>query len=94
VLRKASTGVAPDSSSAPSAEAVNADGEASDAEEDGSARRRDLKEEAKSVRHLMTHLPKNPYCKARQRAKMIQVSAAETEGLRVMRQKPDNLAIM
>ena len=33
-------------------------------------RARDLKEEAKSIRHLMTHLPKNPYCDACQRAKI------------------------
>eukprot|EP00439_Symbiodinium_sp_Y106_P074569 s3106_g14.t1 len=30
---------------------------------------RDLRAEAKSIRHLMTHLPKNPYCDACQRAK-------------------------
>ena len=33
-------------------------------------RARDLRAEAKSFRHLMTHLPKNPYCDACQRAKM------------------------
>ena len=36
---------------------------------------RDLKAEAKSIRHLMTHLPKNPYCDACQRAKMENVKS-------------------
>ncbi len=34
--------------------------------------RRDLKAEATSVRHLLTHLPKNPYCVSCQHAKMRQ----------------------
>ncbi|CAE7541323.1 JNK [Symbiodinium sp. CCMP2592] len=38
-------------------------------------RARDLKDEAKSIRHLMTHLPKNPYCDACQRAKMENVKS-------------------
>ncbi|CAE7710354.1 JNK [Symbiodinium sp. CCMP2592] len=38
-------------------------------------RARDLREEAKSIRHLMTHLPKNPYCDACQRAKMENVKS-------------------
>ena len=29
-----------------------------------------LREEAKSLDHLMTHMPKNPFCPACQRAKM------------------------
>ena len=33
-------------------------------------KRRDLWRESKSIRHLMTHLPKNPYCAACYRAKM------------------------
>ena len=32
--------------------------------------RRDLKAEAKSLKHLMTHMPKNPHCSSCQRAKM------------------------
>ena len=36
---------------------------------------RDLRAEAKSIRHLMTHLPKNPYCDACQRAKMENVKS-------------------
>ena len=32
--------------------------------------RRDLKAEAKSPHHLLTHMPMNPYCEACQRAKM------------------------
>ena len=31
---------------------------------------RDLREEAVSIEHLMTHFPKNPYCKACQRARI------------------------
>ena len=38
-------------------------------------RARDLKAEAKSIRHLMTHAPKNPYCDACQRAKMENVKS-------------------
>ncbi|CAE6962770.1 unnamed protein product [Symbiodinium sp. CCMP2592] len=38
-------------------------------------RARDLREEAKSIHHLMTHLPKNPYCDACQRAKMENVKS-------------------
>ena len=34
---------------------------------------RDLKTEAKSLKHLLTHLPKNPHCQACQEAKMKQV---------------------
>ena len=34
--------------------------------------RRDLKAEATSLRHLLTHLPKNPYCVSCQQAKMRQ----------------------
>ena len=33
-------------------------------------RERDLKAEAVSVTHLMTHTPKNPYCAACQRSKV------------------------
>ena len=31
---------------------------------------RDLKAEAKSITHLLTHMPMNPYCEVCQRAKM------------------------
>ncbi len=31
---------------------------------------RDLEAEAKSVQHMLTHTPMNPYCEACQRAKM------------------------
>ena len=34
---------------------------------------RDLKAEAKSLKHLLTHLPKNPHCQACQEAKMKQI---------------------
>ena len=29
-----------------------------------------LRKEAKSIHHMLTHIPKNPYCEACQRAKM------------------------
>ena len=32
--------------------------------------RRDIKAKAKSITHLLTHMPMNPYCEACQRAKM------------------------
>ena len=35
-------------------------------------RARDLQEDAKSLKHKLTHLPKNPYCQACQEAKMKQ----------------------
>ena len=41
-------------------------------EEEGGPGRRDLKALAKSQLHLMTHLPKNPYCQACQMSKMKQ----------------------
>ena len=43
---------------------------------------RDLRAEAKSIRHLMTHLPKNPYCDACQRAKMENVKSFRQESPR------------
>ena len=39
---------------------------------DETTARRDLKEEATSLRHLLTHLPKNPHCVSCQQAKMRQ----------------------
>jgi hypothetical protein len=42
---------------------------------------RDLKAEAKSLRHLMTHLPKNPYCDSCQRAKMVNVHHKQGGGV-------------
>ena len=42
---------------------------------------RDLRAEAKSLKHLMTHLPKNPYCDACQRAKMVNVKSFRHEGI-------------
>jgi len=42
---------------------------------------RDLKAEAKSLRHLMTHLQKNPYCDSCQRAKMVNVHHKQGGGI-------------
>ena len=42
---------------------------------------RDLRAEAKSLKHLMTHLPKNPYCDACQRAKMVNVKSFRGDGI-------------
>ena len=39
---------------------------------------RDLRKEAVSLTHLMTHFPKNPYCTACQRAKMTTAPARKT----------------
>ena len=39
---------------------------------DETTARRDLKAEATSLRHLLTHLPKNPHCVSCQQAKMRQ----------------------
>ena len=39
----------------------------------GGSREDRLKEEAVSVRHLLTHLPKNPYCPACQAGKLVKV---------------------
>ena len=41
-----------------------------DQSEEAQATRKDLRAEAKSLRHLLTHQPKNPYCDACTRAKM------------------------
>ena len=55
----------------PAADEAEAVIEAAEEDEEGSAPgRRDLVAEATSIQHLMTHLPKNPHCKACQRAKM------------------------
>ena len=35
---------------------------------------KELKEEAKSIRHMLTHIPKNPYCDICTRAKMLQAT--------------------
>ena len=43
--------------------------------------KRDLKMEAKSLSHLMTHLPKNPRCEICQRAKMENAKSYRGEGL-------------
>jgi hypothetical protein len=56
------------------AEPVAAEAAAEPQEEDeggvlGKPSGKPLKEEALSLRHLMTHMPKNPYCEACQRAK-------------------------
>ena len=42
---------------------------------------RDLRAEAKSLKRLMTHLPKNPYCDACQRAKMVNVKSFRGDGI-------------
>ena len=46
--------------------------------------KRDLKMEAKSLSHLMTHLPKNPHCEICQRAKMENVTSYRGQGLDLM----------
>ena len=53
-------------------------------------RARDLRAEAKSFRHLMTHLPKNPYCDACQRAKMENASRQRSaaSALKVIEKNP------
>ena len=43
-------------------------------------RSKDLRKEAKSIRHLMTHFPKNPYCKACQIAKATDTPCLKTGG--------------
>ena len=40
-----------------------------------------LKEDAKSLSHMLTHVPKNPYCTTCQRAKMQAKSAPNRKGL-------------
>ena len=52
-----------------------------DAEHRDDRAKRDLKMEAKSLSHLMTHLPKNPHCEICQRAKMENVKSYRGEGL-------------
>ena len=42
--------------------------------------RRDLKAEATSLRHFMTHLPKNPHCKACQRSKLVSKASPSRGG--------------
>ena len=42
---------------------------------DSPSKRRKLREEARSIRHALTHLPKNPYCGACRQGKMKQYSA-------------------
>ncbi|CAE7292249.1 unnamed protein product, partial [Symbiodinium sp. CCMP2456] len=41
-----------------------------------------LKKEATSLHHLMTHVPKNPYCSVCNQAKMYKTPGYKTEGLR------------
>ncbi|CAE7627625.1 unnamed protein product, partial [Symbiodinium microadriaticum] len=41
-----------------------------------------LKKEAKSLHHLMTHVPKNPYCSVCNQAKMYKAPGYRTDGLR------------
>ena len=41
-----------------------------------------LKKEAKSLHHLMTHIPKNPYCSVCNQAKMYKAPGYRTDGLR------------
>ena len=52
-----------------------------DAEHREDSAKRDLKMEAKSLSHLLTHLPKNPHCEICQRAKMENVKSYRGEGL-------------
>ena len=42
----------------------------------------ELRKEAKSVHHLLTHIPKNPFCPVCQRAKMYKPSSYKTGGIR------------
>ena len=61
-----------DSSSSSSSSSEEPEGEVKDAAEaiDPSKVRRNLKEEAISLQHLMTHMPKNPWCSTCMRGKM------------------------
>ncbi len=54
-------------------------GELSGEEEDQPIR--DLRKEAKSLQHLMTHMPKNKYCRACQRAEMQEKPCRQQSGL-------------
>ncbi|CAE7594010.1 unnamed protein product [Symbiodinium natans] len=55
-------------------------GEGSGGEGKRSRRIENLKKEAKSAAHLMTHLPKNPFCDVCQRAKMYKPPSYQTDG--------------
>ena len=48
-----------------------------------------LTKEAKSLRHLMTHLPKNEMCKVCQRAKIAQKQARKKERKKKKKQGDD-----
>ena len=41
-----------------------------------------LKKEATSLHHMMTHIPKNPYCSTCNQAKMYKTPGYKTEGIR------------
>ena len=43
-----------------------------------------LREEAKSQHHPMTHIPKNPFCPTRQKAKMYKPPSYQTNGSRLV----------
>ena len=53
-----------------STEAPESDGDELEEYDDRGMCERDLREEAVSIAHLMTHYPKNPFCKACQRARL------------------------
>ena len=46
-----------------------------------------LKKEAKSIHHLMTHIPKNPYCEVCKRAKMYKPPSYKVGGTRTIEAK-------
>ena len=54
---------------------AGSEGDAADSEGDEDDTRRDLKAEARSLRHMMTHLPKNKYCPYCRWAKAINLHA-------------------
>ena len=47
-----------------------------------------LREQAKSLKHLMTHMPKNPFCPECQRAKMQRKQARRKKGA-ALGERPD-----
>ena len=61
--------------------AEEADAEAGDTYEVIDCGKRDLKAEAVSVKHLLTHLPKNPFCETCVRAKMENAKSKQKGGV-------------
>ena len=72
---------------APGGDAVAPDGDAKDKDEKRKKGVEVLKAEAKSLHHMMSHQPKNPFCDVCQRAKMYKPPSYASGGIRTIEAK-------